>query len=818
MSRLLTGVVFLLIVLLAGGYAWLWQADQYQRDGTMTLAALEAPVRVLRDEQGIPYIYAQSLGDVFRAQGFVTAQDRLFQIEFTRYLAHGRLAELIGEAGLRSDIPLRVAGIPRHARRHAALLRGEERRRRELYLEGLNAYIHEQTDEHPVGLRILGITPQPWTLEDSVALSYFLNWSSSANLDAELISQAVLDQVGPERAAQIAQLTVNPDDESERAAQPMLAPVAAGLQAGDWLASEPRPFQLGSNNWVMNAARSSGGAPVVVNDPHIDSRTLPGIWHPVGLITPELRAVGVAGAGIPGLAVARTDRIAYGVTNSYGDAIDLFIETQDPADADHYLEGDSSVPFEIIEETVRVRERGSESGFRDVPLRIRVTHRGPVISDHGMGPAPSQLLSLRWSVPEAMRPDDSGGTDVMLARSVTEAGQIISRVNAPYNYVVADVDGNIAHFTGGRVPIRLRGDGSTPLPVTDGADAWGGMIPWLQMPGAVNPPRGWLGTANHRTLPADYPYAYSTYFAASWRYRRMIELLDRPGTISAEEHWRYLWDTKNTMAAELAPVMAAALASHDDTSAMAEILRAWDMLDQPDAVAPTIFQATYREFARLTFEDELGVDVVERMLDSYYFWHERLARLCSENGNDWFDDVTTRERESRDDLFHRAALLAREELTERLGPDMQDWRWGRVHTVTFYSPTIPGKLAADLLGGGTVPKDGSGQTINRATYRFATPFEAVYIASLRFVADLGDPDKVMAVVSGGTSGRQFDPHLQDQLEAWQSGEPRYWWFSDDAIRAHTRHELRLDPQQAVAISRPQAPPTSLADAAPGIGL
>jgi penicillin amidase len=542
MRKVLLILLLIVFVLLVGGYAWLWQADQYQRDGTIRLAVLDAPVRVVRDEQGIPYIYAQSLDDAFRAQGFVTAQDRLFQIEFTRYLSHGRLAELIGEPGLGVDIPLRVAGIPRHAERHAALLQGEERRRRELYLEGLNAYIRERADEHPVGLSILGITPQPWTLADTVTLGYFLNWSSSANLDAELTIQAILDAVGPEKAAQITQLTVNPDDESARAAQPAKAAHLDGLQPGLWMGSEARPMQLGSNNWVMSAARSAGGAPVVVNDPHIDSRTLPGIWHPVGLITPELRAIGVAGAGIPGLAVARTDRIAYGITNSYGDAIDLFVETEDPDNPDRYLEGDRSIPFEIIEDSVRILERGAGPGFRDMPLRIRVTRRGPVISDHGMGLAPGKLLALRWAVPEAMRPDDTGGTDLMLARSVAEARQIIARVNAPYNYVVADVDGNIAHFTGGRIPIRLRGDGSTPLPVADGTDAWGGIIPAAQMPGVVNPRRGWAGTANHRTLPADYPFAYSTYFASSWRYRRMMELLDGPNAISAEDHWRFMRD------------------------------------------------------------------------------------------------------------------------------------------------------------------------------------------------------------------------------------------------------------------------------------
>jgi penicillin amidase len=254
-----------------------------------------------------------------------------------------------------------------------------------------------------------------------------------------------------------------------------------------------------------------------------------------------------------------------------------------------------------------------------------------------------------------------------------------------------------------------------------------------------------------------------------------------------------MWDTKNTMAAQIAPLMASALATHEDTRRMAEVLRAWDLTDSPDAVAPTIFQATYRTFARLTFQDELGADVADRMLENYYYWQERLARLCRDNDNPWFDDVRTTARETRDELFHRAALLARDELTARLGPDMRRWRWGAVHTVTFSSPTIPGKWAARLLGGGTFPKDGSGETINRATFLFAAPYEAVYIASMRFVADLADPDKVMAVVSGGVSGRQFDAHLKDQLDPWRSGEPRYWWFSDPAISQHARHELRLEP-------------------------
>jgi penicillin amidase len=239
--------------------------------------------------------------------------------------------------------------------------------------------------------------------------------------------------------------------------------------------------------------------------------------------------------------------------------------------------------------------------------------------------------------------------------------------------------------------------------------------------------------------------------------------------------------------------MAAALAGSEDMRAMADELRAWDLRDEVGAVAPSIFQATWRQFARLTFEDDLGEEITAQMLENYYYWHERLARMCRERDNPWFDDATTREVEDRDDLFRRAALLAREELESRLGADVRDWRWGRVHTVTFFSPVIPGRWAAGLLGGGTRAKDGSGETINRAIYAYGKPYDTTVIASLRFVADLGDPDKVMAVVSGGASGRQFTPHKDDQLGAWESGQPAYWWFSDAEIARHARYELQLVP-------------------------
>jgi penicillin amidase len=796
LRKVLLVVLWLLALSVAGLAVFTQLADRYQDEGVLRLSVLSAPVRVVRDEQGIPYIYAESLDDAIRAQGWVTAQDRLLQLDFERYLAAGRLSELIGESALESDIALRLAGTARHGRRHAELLGAADRRFYGLYLEGLNAYIRQQTSEHQFGFALLGTRPEPWTLADVMTLQYFLNWSSSVNLQAELISQELIDRLGAARAAEIRQITVNPDDNSgtglEAAALPVPS-VALNLKVGaGWLAPGPRPFEIGSNQWVMSGARSVSGAPVLVNDPHLDARSLPGIWHPVGLITPEFRAVGAAGPGIPGLAVGRTSHIAFGVTNAYADVVDLFIETEDPQQPGHYLEGGKSVPFEVIEETLRVRERPGSSKFRTVPLKIRLTHRGPVISDHGMSVPDGKLISMRWSAPEAMAAD-TGQYAFFTARSVEEARRAVWLNTAPYNYVIADTEGNIGHATGGRVPIRMRGDGSSPQPVIDASDAWAGFIPPEQMPGQLNPARGWVGNANHRTVPAAYPYAYSTYFAASWRYRRMLELLDQPGRLGAADHWKFMRDTHNSMAAQIAPLMAHALLAAEDTRDLGQILADWNHADDVGLVAPTVFQAVYREFAHQTFVDELGTDLCERMLGSWYYWHERLAQMVRVDASLWFDDTGTPEVESRDEIFRRAARLARSDLTKVAGADPGQWQWGQLHTVTFSSPLVPGKGPASVLGAGTHPKEGSGETLNRASYKFNKPYDATGIASLRFVADLADPDKVMAVLVGGASGRQFDAHLKDQTPAWLSGEARYWWFSDAAIQQHSRSELLLQP-------------------------
>ena len=530
---------------------------------------------------------------------------------------------------------------------------------------------------------------------------------------------------------------------------------------------------------------------MLVNNPHLDSRTLPGIWYPMGIITPEYRIVGAAGHGSPGFAVARTGDIAFGVTNSYGDAVDLYIETIDPANPDNYLEGNKSIPFTVVDETFLVRI-GRSDGFYAESARVRFTKRGPVISDHGLTLDDGRVISMRWAVAENMS-GEYGLTSLMLAKNLAEAEAAVAQIDAPYNYTIATAEGDIGHFTAGRIPNRKVGDGSRPLPVTSGEDDWAGVIPAAAMPKTTNPQRGWVGNANHRTLPADYPYEYSTYFAHSWRYDRMLELLDVPAQTTPLEQWGYMFDVKNVMAERIVPYMIRALAVHRDTGWIAAYLRQWDFNDEADAIAPLLFQAIYRNFVIMTFKDDLGEDLATKMLDSQYYWQERVLLMLADNESLWFDDRNTFSVETRDDLFYVAAKAAMQELEARTGKKPGKLTWGDLHTVTFASPLVPGKAAASIIGGGTFAKDGSGETLNRAKFKLSKAYDSVFIDSMRFVADMGDPDKVMGVVSGGVSGRLFGEHLKDQMELWRTGEPVYWWYSDRAIEQNTESELILLP-------------------------
>lgn len=773
--------------------------NSYQKQGKLRLAGLETSVTVKRDEKGMAYIYAGSLGDALMGQGFVTAQDRLFNMELTRMFAAGRISEIAGEKAVALDTRMRTIGFYRHAEKQARLLGPESRRFFQRYIDGINAFISTRPENHHLEFKLAGIQPTPWTIVDSLAIVYYLSWDTSANLTTEIIAQMLVEKLGYQKALEIFPLNINPDDPALKLSKNVTEfspPCRIGLTAKGQLSSwlEDRLLEIGSNNWAVDARRSTGDKPILANDPHLDARILPGPWYPCGIVTPEVRVVGVSPAGIPGMVVFRNSHVALGVTNAYGDTQDLYVEKVDPDNPDHYLEGERSVPFKVIEETLKIKDKKAPDGSREKKIKIRFTRRGPVISGAYRSLKTEKVISLRWSLIENMGPK-IGFDDLLKAKSIADIREALRNINfLMLNVTFADTNGNIGWQVSGKLPVRSKGDGTVPFEVTDTGDNWSGWVPFDDMPQLYNPARGWVGTCNHYTVTGNFPYYYSSYAAASYRYRRLMQLLDSREVKSPDDHWQLQRDTFNIMAEAIAPLMASALAAHEDTRRLGEILNRWDYHDDPDESAPTIFQAIYRKFALLVFEDELGEDLAETMLDRWYFWQERLGRMVAEGNSAWFDNVRTADvKESRDDLFYQAALAAAADLDTRLGGNPAKWLWGKVHRVEFVSPIRREGFGKKLVGGGSHPALGSGETLGRGVYKFNAPFDVVSFASLRMVADLADQEKVLAVLPGGVSGRLFDKHCTDQIEPFISGQKVYWWFSDAAIEAHSRNVLVLTP-------------------------
>ena len=775
--------------------------NDFQTQGSLGLKGLSAPVAVKRDDLGIPHIYAQNKEDLFFAQGFVCAQDRLFQMALMKMMAQGRISELAGQRTRNLDARMRTMGLFSMAKTQAALLNPQIRLFFQRYVDGVNAYISQCPDTHPLEFKLARLTPEPWEVADVLSVLYLMSLNTSANVRGEVVAQMLVEKLGMEKASELFPITINPDAPSaNQAAKPAnngraFARLGADVLDDPVLARflDQGPLLLGSNNWAVSGAKSENGRPVVANDPHLDAHRLPGPWHPVGLCAPGFSALGVSIPGIPGIIIGRNEDVAFGVTNAYGDIQDLYVETVDPRNPDHYLEGETSIPFGRRTETIKIKDKKAPGDMREEILEIRFTHRGPVVSSVLPGLETDKVLTMRWSVAETMGP--ALGLDRFLdaktARDIRDAIKDISSVCL--NFVFADTKGDMGWHTSGRVPVRTRGDGGAPVAVT-GEDNWAGWIPFDQMPHAFNPEKGWVGTCNHYTVPEGFPYPYTTYASPTFRYRRLKELMNTDRPLSASDHWAFQRDTANLLARRAAPVFADILARNPDFKWMGEMLGQWDFADDPNQAAPLLFQSLFRHLAMETFEDELGEKLARTMLGVYYFWHERFLSFILAGQSPWFDDVATGDtKETLADLVLRAARKARTELTEKFGKNPEKWKWGKAHTLTFVNPIRERGFGSGLLGGQTHACGGSGETLMRGIYPFNKPYGISVSASFRMVADLSDKDRLLAVLPGGATGRSFHPHFTDQVRAFVRGEKIWWPFSRAAVDKRLASTLVLKP-------------------------
>lgn len=784
-------------------WGYLQQANDFQVSGQMNFDGLDQDVDIRRDDYGVAYILAKTDDDLWRAQGFVTAQHRLFQMTTYFTMARSEMSSVLGESLLPLDKRMVAMGLRANARKHLAMLNEPDRHALNLYLEGVNAYIELYQHEHPLELSLGLFKSRRWELLDLVSIIHFGGFIHSTNMSAELLTSELVSILGPDLAAQILPLSRNPDRTRQEFMSATLdsdAPTSR-LKLTSSLTSPVSAWipRLGSNNWAVNPSRSTTGAAIVVNDPHLSVRSMPGMLHPIGLQSPNIQAVGYAFPGVPGLIGGRTNYVAFGVTNAYGDVQDLYVETVNPANDNEYKSDDDWLTFARDDHTFNVRDSSTETGYRAVTIQYRKTIHGIVASDLGLfdDKLPGAVISLRWALDEGNR-GGIGVISMMLAKDVFEFDQALAEFDTVmFNFVFGDTKGNIGHRSTGRIPVRSDKNGAY---MRDGATVgnhWQGWIPKDEMPGQFNPARGWVGTANHDTRVDDYPYYYSSGFAPSFRYQRIAELIESTPRTSPDDHRDFMLDIRNLQAEAFMPNVLTALREDPAFEAWVPILESWDFEERTDLVAPSLYHAIYHYLAYVIVEDDLGEEVANNYSNNWYFWQERIQHLVGqEYGQYWIDDQRTKDKvEDLHDIIRRAATLGDAKLRAISGDDPTTQKWGEIHKVSFVSPLRQSGLGSRLLGGGTFAKEGSGETLNRAGYsrtaNIEDGFDTAFAATARLVMDLADPEKIKAVVAGGVTARQFNDHYNDQIPVWVDGELLTWWLSKDKILEQVKTNVTL---------------------------
>jgi penicillin amidase len=795
--------ILAIAILVTGGFSFVVRRNFPAINGTTKVAGLQSQVEVYRDSWGIPHIYASNPHDLFFAQGFVHAQDRFWQMEFWRRIGSGRLSEILGKATLEQDRFIRTLGWHRTAAQELEQLDDETRAVLEAYAEGVNAYISTHRGRLGLEFTILSLTGvkfelEPWTPLNTITWAKVMAWDLGGNVDDELLRAHIAARLGT--PAVNALMPPYPDDYPIIVAHPL---TGATLEAVPEATFETHALGagdgIGSNNWVIAGSRTETGMPFLANDPHL-SIQMPSIWYEIGLhcdpVGPDCpyNVVGASFASAPGVIIGHNDHIAWGVTNLRPDVQDLFIERINPENPNQYEYQGQWLDMEIVREEIHVA--GEEE---PVVVNVRITRHGPIINDVVGGPEEEwafgwQPLALSWT---ALQPGTLMRSILLLnqASNWEEFREALSYWDVPsQNFIYADVEGNIGYQAPGRIPIRASGDGSMPVPGWTGEYEWVGYIPFDELPRAFNPPEGYIVTANNAVVGPDYPYFLGMDWAPGYRARRIVELIEADPSLSLEDLQAIQGDSSPVYAQEIL-LYVRALSSDDARLAEAlDLLRAWDGRAVRDSAGAALFEAFRLHLIDLTFGDELGEQLLRRARRTAMV---ALTDLLADEASPWFDDVTTPEVETRDEILLQALEEAVEELTETLGRNMARWRWGDLHAATFENQSLGqsgiGFIEA-LFNRGPFPVDGTIATVNNTAYSPNHPYGVTVVPSYRQIVDLGDFTRSVSMHTTGQSGHPYHRHYDDMIDPWRNIQYHPMLFDRESIAADKEGLLILTPQ------------------------
>lgn len=786
-------------------YAWKKTSERFkpQTSGSLRLEGLQSKVEVLRDRWGVAHIYAQNEADLFYAQGYVQAQDRLWQMELNRRAVLGRLASLFGERALEADLMTHRSGLADAAARDLEALDPESASLIEVYCAGVNAFIAQQ--RLPIEFTLLRYEPTPWTPLDVVGVGKLMAWSLSSNYQTELIRARLFNRLGSELASRLEPLFPQ--------GQPIISPPGARYEgvAEAVLEAYHRysflPFVEqggGSNNWTVSGSLTDTGETMLANDPHL-ALQMPNIWYESHLNCPEMDVIGASLPGTPCIVLGHNRHIAWGVTSAMVDVQDLFIEQFQQENPRLYLRDGQWVEAEM--RRIEIEVKGRPNHIEELP----VTVHGPVIAE--LPGREGYRLALQWV---GHRPSNTLKCILAINRASNweEFRRSLPEWQLPaLNFVYADVDGNIGYQLVGHAPIRQTGGGTLPLAGWDSRNDWQGFVPFEEMPYSFNPTQGFIVTANNKLVGEDYPYHLSSDFATGYRAERITRLLSECDKVTVEDCRRIQNDCFTIPGRRFATLLVNRMQGRNlpplARKALQELER-WDGMAAVESCGETIYQTTFHKLMVELFSKPLGDDLrsflgggeMGSMSLLNAFAGRSLPFVLDQLEHDDPFLLSLAGHSSWNDLLESCLISAVTDLSARLGSEPRRWKWGRLHTANFEHPLGAVRGLRMLFNRGPIPVPGDGETPAQAAFipmpSSKSSFEARgWLPSYRQIIDLGDFDRSLMILAGGQSGSPFSPHYDDFIKPWSEGKLHPMLFSRNKIEEQLEGILELLPTKVL---------------------
>jgi penicillin G amidase len=786
-----------------------------QLDGAVNLPGLRKDVTVERDHWGVPHIRANSIEDMVEAQGYVMAQDRLWQMDLLRRVARGQLSEILGPATLNVDKQFRTFGFGRAAERDLGLLDPASRAIFDAYAQGVNHFIEQHGDQLPLEFSLLKYKPQPWQPSDTLVISGYMYQTLTDTWEQEIDRSKVAERVGWERARDLfspeaamdhfvvgdpsvvndgsQRSRVDPDDEDDNDDDDMEPDTllkagftrshdstatdgapdltsALANSVGEFLENSRREIRhgLGSNNWVVSGDHTATGKPLLANDTHLEL-SIPPIWYEAHLTAPGWNVKGFTLPGAPLIVIGHNDHIAWGFTNNGADVEDLYSETFNPAAADEYRVNGKWLKAQLFDEVIHVK------GQSDEHLHLVVTRHGPIVRREA-----GKAYSLRWTATE---PGGLFNVYNLLgkAQNWEEFRAIMKKVWGPaQNAVYADTKGNIGYIMAARVPIRKKGHGEIPFPGDADDYEWTGYIPFDQLPQALNPDSGLIVTANARVVGPSYKPYLTDRWEEPYRTARIYDLLHDKHDLRPADMLKVQTDTYSYPHAFLADQLSAAAKiatpKDDRTKTLIEALKDWNGIADADSPEVPFLEATRRAAINLLVEPYLGAE------SNLYRWRATtfLQKMLTDRPAKWLPPAYG----SYDALLVEAADRAVVKLAEdSQSARIEDWPWKRFNSLDMLHPLGRDGLLKKFLSISDKPQSGTRYSVRAAT--------KAHGPAMRFVANPGNWDESILLIPAGQSGQPGSSHYSDQFSYWYEGKPIFAPFTDAAEAKDRKHTLTL---------------------------